>query len=446
MEHRARWWLARGAALLVILVLGMAVGGTLTAVAAQCPGSLAANSGFEEGFSTRGAGEVEVANGWQPWYQDGPGVQEGYYKRPEWKPENATLYGTRRVHSGNWAQKWFTVYGTHNAGVYQQISVPAGSMVIASAWFQTWTSGSDDITRSEGNYRTYIGIDPTGGTSAFASTVVWSPANMVTDQWVQQSVQAQAQGGTITVFLRGEPEFRNKHNDAYVDDVCVQVVTPPTATPRPTDTPGPTRTPAPTSAPTPTYTPEPTATPEATATVTPAPLVRIVVSAFEDVDGDGHRGATEAPLEDVLIELLDGSGREIASQRSTREPYTFGQLPPGDYTLVITVPEGYRATGPERIAVTLIAGAMREVSFGLQRAPLATETPSPAVAQPSATALATASATETSAVKQPTPGVSPTPGPAGSGNFFQQYGGLMLAAVGLGIGIAAARQLFGKRS
>lgn len=63
-------------------------------------------------------------------------MQEGYYKRHEWKPENATLYGTRRVHSGNWAQKWFTVYGTHNAGLYQQISVPARQHGDGRRWFR----------------------------------------------------------------------------------------------------------------------------------------------------------------------------------------------------------------------------------------------------------------------------------------------------------------------
>ena len=49
---------------------------------AGCSGNVLVNPGFEEGFSDRGAGEVSVANGWFPWYQDGPGQNEGFYRRP----------------------------------------------------------------------------------------------------------------------------------------------------------------------------------------------------------------------------------------------------------------------------------------------------------------------------------------------------------------------------
>lgn len=151
-----------GAIVLGLLALTLVLGSALTPVSAQCPGTLMVNGGLEDGYSTRGAGEVEVANGWFPWYQDGPRVEEGFFKRPEWKPENAMIFGMRRVHSGNFAQKWFTTYGTHNAGIYQQVNVPAGSTFTASAWVQSWSSDTGDLDVSQGNYLTYIGIDPTG--------------------------------------------------------------------------------------------------------------------------------------------------------------------------------------------------------------------------------------------------------------------------------------------
>ena len=423
-------------------------------VAAQCPETMAANSYLEDGFSTRGAGEVEVANGWQPWYQDGPRVEEGYFKRPEWKPENAALFGSRRVHGGNFAQKWFTTYGTHNAGIFQQVNVPAGATVMASAWFQTWTNNEDDITVSSGNYRTYIGIDPTGGTNALAGTVIWSSANMVTDQWVQQSVQAQAQGGTITVFLRGEPEFRNKHNDAYVDDICVRVVQPPAPTARPTNTPGPTYTPGPTDAPEPTATPEPTETPAptdapaATATPTSGPQSRIVVYTFEDLDEDGSPTPGEGPLAGVLVELLDEDGVEMASFRTGEEPRAFEDLQPGSYTVVVTDLEGYRGTGPQEIPVTLVARAVRELNIGQAPLPAATETPAPTSVPPTATSVAAGPEDDQTAVDQPeaTPVVPAIPATSGAaqGGFFQRFGGLLLAAAGLAIGVPVAVRLYGK--
>jgi hypothetical protein len=454
-------WLRQAALTLAMLALACVLIGTYSVVEAQCPASIAANSGLEDGYSTRGAGEVQVANGWQPWYQDGPRVGEGYFKRPEWKPENASIYGTRRVHGGNWAQKWFTVYGTHNAGIFQQVSVPAGSTVTASAWFQSWSSDADDITRSEGNYRTYIGIDPTGGTNALSGTVVWSPVNQATDRWVQQGVQAQAQGGTVTVFLRGEPEFRTKHNDAYVDDICVQVsapAVPPTATPRPTNTTGPTLTPGPTFTPAPTMTATPTATaeptptaepsgtPETTATPTPGPEVRIIVSAFEDLNGDGSRDGDEGLLAGVLVELLDAGDAEIASHRTTGKTYTFEGLQPGTYTLVISDAAGYRATGPGTIELTLVPRAARELAIGQKAIPPATQTLERTAAVPAATKEpeATLTATPQSAAA-PLDTPRATLGGAGKPGFFQRYGGLILAAIGLGIGIPAATRLFGKR-
>ena len=107
----------------------------------DCAGNRLVNAGFEEGFSDRGAGEVSVANGWFPWWQDGPGQEEGYYRRPEYKPEDASRYGRRRVRTGNFAQKFFNTFSTHNAGLLQQVpQVPVGSKLIFSAWVQAWSS------------------------------------------------------------------------------------------------------------------------------------------------------------------------------------------------------------------------------------------------------------------------------------------------------------------
>ncbi len=427
-------WCKRGAILAATAALFLALGG-LYRVAAQCPGNIALNPGFEEGFSERGAGEVTVANGWHPFYQDGPRVEEGFFKRPEYKGEDASRFGTRRVHSGNWSQKWFTTYGTHNAGILQQMSVPAGSMVTASVWAQSWSSDSDDITRSEGNYRLYIGIDPTGGTDFASGNVVWSAPNLTTDQWVQLSVQARAQGGTITVFLRGEPEFRNKHNDAYFDDVCVTYAAPPTATPQPTNTPGPTNTPAPTDTPMPTPTPEASPTPEPTATPAAA-MVR--VAAFEDRNGDGFRNADEPLLSGALIELQSSDGRLVASHRSNAEadPYTFEGLAPGEYTVLVTPGEGYVPSGSEPLSFGVVAGGMREVYIALQTAP--TPTPEPS---------ATPEPTEAVPIPVESPAEEPTAAPAttssgsGGGGFFSRYGGLIVAVVGLAIGIPVAMNL-----
>ena len=224
--------------------------------------NLIRNPGFEEGFTTRGAGEVEIAIHWEPWWTPrSPSDQDGTFYRPEYKPEDANVYGMRRVHSGRYAQKQFNTYSHHRAGVYQQVGgISVGATVKFSAWAQVWSSGQDypDQCGEFGNYRVWVGIDPTGGRSGDSNNIVWSQPSSSCNQWMFVEVETVAKAGTITVFLKGEPEYRVKHNDAYWDDATLIVQSPPTPTPRP-----PTATPRPTNTPVPTMTPTPTPVPDA---------------------------------------------------------------------------------------------------------------------------------------------------------------------------------------
>jgi hypothetical protein len=262
------------------LVLWLALA-PLTAAAAPprqpgCPGPLV-NADFEGRYTERGAGELGIADGWNPWFkpQEAPGINH----RPEYKPEDASRFGTRRIHSGNFAQKFFSTFSTHTAGLWQQVGVPAGSQLTFSIWVQVWSSDGDDsnVSAAPGNYRVQVGIDPTGGTDWSSPNVVWSDRVMVYDRWVQLQVSTQARAGTVTVFTAGIPEFPVKHNDSYWDDACLLVSAPvaPTKPPRPTNTPGPSPTPRPTNTPRPTSTATPTATLPPTdtpvATDTPSP-------------------------------------------------------------------------------------------------------------------------------------------------------------------------------
>jgi hypothetical protein len=188
-----------------------------------CPNNLLTNGDFEAGFSERGRGEISVANGWNPWWLEGG--REGYNFIPEYKPEDKSLFGGCRIAHGNFAQKFFTTFATHTAGFFQQVSgVNPGETYTFSIWVQSWSSGNDDpgISSPPGNYRTSVGIDPNGGTDWQASSVIWSEPVIFHDDWVKLEVNATAQSPTITVFTRGEPEFRVKHNDSYWDAACLK--------------------------------------------------------------------------------------------------------------------------------------------------------------------------------------------------------------------------------
>ena len=73
------------AVILCILVAAMAA----PIARADCAGNILPNASFEDGYSTRNVGEIEVANGWTPYWQDGPFAADGYDLRPEYKPEDA---------------------------------------------------------------------------------------------------------------------------------------------------------------------------------------------------------------------------------------------------------------------------------------------------------------------------------------------------------------------
>jgi MFS family permease len=192
---------------------------------------------FTEGFEGYQDAEQRVADGWQPWSLPGTDLPEYKQANPDIGLE-ARPY-PYRVHTGGNAQQYFTVFRTHDAGLYRQVSVPPGATIQVSAWVQAWTSHADDPHRSDGAQpvNCQIGVDPAGGADPRAATVVWSPAIDPKDTWqpltlrltspVPAAPSGAAQAGAaamVTIFLRSAPRWPLKHNDVYWDDVQVTLV------------------------------------------------------------------------------------------------------------------------------------------------------------------------------------------------------------------------------
>ncbi|MBI3943789.1 MAG: LysM peptidoglycan-binding domain-containing protein [Chloroflexi bacterium] len=226
-----------------------------------CPGNLLVNPGFEGGrYKTENIGtslSSAVGNGWAPWAIRG---NEVINREPEFKIENGTVDPTRyRVYGGWFAQKYFTTWGTHTAGVYQRVAVPKDQQVEFSIWVQAYTgqrelynskgqfisdlqrpmSSEENGVTGPGNYRVYVGIDPTGNVPAgfgvdAPGTVVWSEPRIdrdfrttdaggnPVDGWIQLRISAVSPSGFVTVYTKGQPEFSVKHNDSFWDDACLQ--------------------------------------------------------------------------------------------------------------------------------------------------------------------------------------------------------------------------------
>lgn len=66
---------------------------------------------------------------------------------------------------------------------------------------------------------------------------------------------------------------------------------------------------------------------------------------WEDSDFNGRMGTQEPGLRAIAVELLDSDGQTIASRQTVRSgEFTFDQLMPGDYSIRVTLEDGYAFT------------------------------------------------------------------------------------------------------
>jgi len=211
-------------ALTLALLLCCSVGVALAQEGDGAPNPQPGDVIFADGFESFVDANDRMAEDWHTW---------NFGDRPEYKqanPEVAPFHRPypNRVHSGNNAQQYFTVYRVHDAGLYRHIEVPPHAVVKVTAWGSAWSSGGDDANKSDAaqmmNMR--VGVDPNGSSSPNAAT--WGDTFSPLDTWQPApAVQVTAgESGRITVFLRSSPFYALKHNDVYWDDVVVTLVEP----------------------------------------------------------------------------------------------------------------------------------------------------------------------------------------------------------------------------
>ena len=228
----------------VTSLLFSAVGSVAAAPPADGP-NLLQNPGFESPYVKQCCqtdlsiylpntpiGEVQVAQGWSGWWlQPGDAQHPGSngtpsWHRPEWREANCGQVCANRIHSGDNAQKYFTFFSVHDAGMFQQVSgIAPGTRLRFSVYMQGWSTNSDygpsDHNQTMGMR---VGIDPFGGTDGFSPNVIWSDAFDTFDAFGLYSIEATAQAGSVTVFTRSAPHYGFQHNDIYVDDASLVAV------------------------------------------------------------------------------------------------------------------------------------------------------------------------------------------------------------------------------
>lgn len=281
-------------ALMVLLgVIGalLGFGAHLTPVQAQAGPNLLVNGDFEAGAGEAwpfqdGIPEVQIAPGWRAFYVDD---RPAYAKVPSYcSPEDIRCAWGRpefrgtsraefdyRVRSGNLSQKYFSWNRQHEAGLYQQVSgITPGTRLRFQVYMQSWSClpaqdqwnhcPTGHLSNQPAPMHTKAGIDPTGGTNPWASTVIWGPEIDAYDVWTLFTVEATAQAGTVTVFTYSRADWPEPWpriaNDVYIDDASLVAIGQGQIQPTvaPPATPGaPQPTPAAPAAPAPTSTPRP---------------------------------------------------------------------------------------------------------------------------------------------------------------------------------------------
>ena len=192
--------------------------------------NLLQNPSFEGQYSAWNAiPQIQMPVSWTPWWAEASeGDPDWKNHRPEWKPADGALY-PNRVHSGVQSLQWHKSYATFLSGAYQQVNVPENAQLRFSAYGQAWSCSEwnkcpDATSYDPANVSMRIGIDTTGGTNPWAPSVVWSAWGNPLDAWGHFTVDANAQGSVVTVFLYSNPDWPKQNQDIYYDDASLVVI------------------------------------------------------------------------------------------------------------------------------------------------------------------------------------------------------------------------------
>jgi hypothetical protein len=205
----------------------------------------------DEPFDTQIGNIFVPAPGWRFWFRHDPDNLD--------QPEGKNVWATGdpvRIHSGNGAYLYFTFFRKHDAGLMRKVAVAPGTRVKLTAYAHAWSNSKDgphgdDPRWSEGpgydagflltnqqppesspgteddwrNFTFWLGVDPTGSEDPTAPSVLWGMGAHIYNEHAQvPSVEAVADGGAVTVFLRSRTLWPFKHNDAYWDDVMLEEI------------------------------------------------------------------------------------------------------------------------------------------------------------------------------------------------------------------------------
>lgn len=153
--------------------------------------------------------QLITAAGWAPWWLD-PAPSS-----PDWK-NRKPVFSAYTLDDGL-TQQLSTPWGTHEAGLWQQVPSVAGNQYELSVEGQAWSSEDaapgSRLEASDVNLQ--IGIDPTGGLDPTSPLIVWSEVAQPLSRWETLRVQSEAEAAIITLFVKSAPNLPKRLQSVF---------------------------------------------------------------------------------------------------------------------------------------------------------------------------------------------------------------------------------------
>ncbi|HZD11056.1 MAG TPA: hypothetical protein VE553_06915 [Candidatus Binatia bacterium] len=172
--------------------------------------NLLANGEFEGDFHAhRNDDRLLVAAGWAPWWksaaEDDPPWKN---QKPHYSPASVDDKPSQQVS---------TPFGTHVAGLWQQIPAAPGNRYELSVMGQAWSSEDDSpgSRRDASDVNLQVGVDPTGGLDPESPLVQWGNTAQPLSRWETLRLSFDAEANIVTVYLRSAPPLPKRQQTVF---------------------------------------------------------------------------------------------------------------------------------------------------------------------------------------------------------------------------------------
>lgn len=177
------------------------------------------NAALSEPFARyREDKKLLTAKGWAPWWLP---PAEG---EPGWKNRQPVF--SKYTMDGRAVQQLSTPFGTHVAGLWQQVPAAAGNRYEFTAEGQAWSS--EDVTPGSGleasDVNLQIGCDPTGGLDPESPLIVWSEIAQPLSHWETLYLTVEAESLIVTLYLRSAPNLPKRQQSVFWRDVGLRPI------------------------------------------------------------------------------------------------------------------------------------------------------------------------------------------------------------------------------